>query len=331
MKKIGLSIISVFVILILVPAVITVILGSIPEKQEEITAEPIQSIKVFLHQENKIEEMELEQYLIGVVAKEVPMEFEVEAIKAQAVAARTYTLKRMKSNGGAGTKYSLEADISTDPAECQAWASQKEMESKWKDKFQQYYNKVKDAVEETKGKILVYNGEVITAFFHSTSGGKTENVEDIYGSKLPYLRSVSSPGEEQTPKYLDMKVMEDGQIKKALKERFPSLVLDEKLPILKQIKNEYRGEGGRIKKIQIGNQSIKGEELRFALSLNSSNIVFEEVDGKIRIITKGYGHGVGMSQYGANAMAKEGKKYEEILHHYYQDTEIIDQQDLKIQ
>lgn len=328
MKKITVILLGIIFTVVILPSMITLMFTSSPSpKVEEI--KEVKNLKVYDHVEKKIKEMNIEDYLVGVVAKEMPVEFQEEAIKAQVVAARTYTLKRMKSNGGGGTKYSSEADISTDPAECQAWASEEEMKKKWKEKFEQNRKKIEDAVHATTGQILVYKDEIITALFHSTSGGRTENAADIFGSEFPYLRSVESPGEDKTPKYLAVKEIDEKEVRKILKDKFPTLVLNEKTPLLQQLKNEVRGDGGRIKKVEVGNVTLKGEELRFALGLNSSNIAFEQHGAKIKIITKGYGHGVGMSQYGANVMAAQQKNYTQILTHYYQGAKIINEKDLR--
>lgn len=328
MKKIIIILLSIIFTVVILPSIITFLFTSSPTpKVEEI--KEIKKIKVYDHIEKQIKEMNIEEYLVGVVAKEVPVEFHTEAIKAQAVAARTYTLKRMKSNGGGGTKYSAEADISTDSSECQAWASNDEMKKKWKNKYEQNRKKIENAVNATTGQILVYKDEIITALFHSTSGGKTEDAADIFGSDFAYLRSVESPGEDKAPKYLAVKQIEEKEVRKILKHRFPTLVLNDKKPLLQQIKNEVRGDGGRIKRVQVGNVTLKGEELRFALGLNSSNIAFEQTGTKIKIITKGYGHGVGMSQYGANVMAAQQKNYTQILTHYYQGAKIINEKDLR--
>ena len=230
----------------------------------------------------------------------MPVSYELEALKAQAVAARTYTLKKMETNKN--NKYDL-----VDTTDDQVYLDEQYLKQTWGPNYEEYIKKVKQAVKETSGEYLTYDGKIIKAFFFSTSSGKTENCIDVFGENLPYLKSVMSEWDENSPSYLDTKTLK-------LEELYNELDLpyQEDLEI-----NIERNETGSINNITINNITIKGTEFRQKLGLKSTNIEIQEDNKTITITSKGFGHGVGMSQYGAQELALKGYKYDEILKYYY--------------
>lgn len=263
--------------------------------------------KVRILRGNTVENINMEDYLVGVVSSEVPVSFEKEAIKAQAVAARTYALKQMENRQN--ESYDVKDDTSS-----QVYKSNEELKNIWKDKYDENINKIKNAINETKGQYLTYDNKIIYAFFFSTSNGKTEDNKDVFGQDLPYLKSVdSSFDENETSNFKMEKTI-------PLSEFYQKLGInyDDNL----NISNIELTSSGRIKNITINNNTFKGVEVRSKLSLRSTDFKIEKKDNNVVITTKGYGHGVGMSQYGANALAKQNKNYEEILKYYYKGTNI---------
>lgn len=260
-----------------------------------------------LKKDNTVEILNLEDYLIGVVSAEVPVSFEEEAIKAQAVAARTYALKRMQNNKD--SNYDV-----TDDTSSQVYQTEEELKSKWKDKYEEYRNKIKNAVYNTKGEYLTYNNDIIYAFFFSTSNGKTEDNKDVFGQDLPYLKVVdSSFDEKETSGFVATKTFNLNEFYQKLGIPYNEIL---------NIKNKELTTSGRVKNITINDKLFKGTEIRTKLSLRSTDFNIEQNNKEIKITTKGFGHGVGMSQYGANALAKQNKNYKEILNYYYQGTNL---------
>ncbi|TYP58800.1 stage II sporulation protein D [Thermosediminibacter litoriperuensis] len=316
----------IFFVVIILPAVVV---KSCSDLLPERTGEPEKvdkpgglMVSLYVTSKNSIEKIPLEEYVKGVVAAEMPAGFKMEALKAQAVAARTYAYKRMRSAGGTGCSLHPEADVCDDPTHCQAWITRGEMLKKWGIfAFYHYYSKISQAVKSTAGMVILYQGKPIDPLFHSTSGGKTENSEDVWGNFIPYLRSVTSPGEETSPRFVAVKQVPVNEVVSKLRQKWPDIVLDPRNPE-RQWKVVERSEGGRIKKIQIGNRVVNGTEIRELFQLNSTNFRWERVGDNIKFTTVGYGHGVGMSQYGANAMAERGANYVDILKHYYTGVEV---------
>ncbi|MBR3362913.1 MAG: stage II sporulation protein D [Bacilli bacterium] len=257
-------------------------------------------------EKNKVIEVSFEDYIKGVLAGEMPASFELEALKAQAVAARSYVLVQMKKNKN--EKYDVVNTVDN-----QVYLTDDLLKEKWKDDYSLKMDKIQKAVNETSGEYLSYNNEVAEALFFSTSIGKTENSEDVFSSKVPYLRSVSSSWDESSPVFTDIIVL-------SLKDFYYKLGLEYN-DILKIDVLEKTGTG-RIKKIKINNSEFAGRDVVKKLSLRSNYFEISKDKENISIKTKGYGHGVGMSQYGAQGMAKEGYTYDKILKHYYVGTEI---------
>ncbi|MDI6605405.1 MAG: stage II sporulation protein D [Thermoanaerobacteraceae bacterium] len=279
------------------------------------------TINVFVVKENRIIKMNLEDYLKGVVAAEMPAEFEEEALKAQAIAARTYALSKEIAAGGKGCELHPGADICTDYKHCQAWESNAELKEKWGSKYQEYMDKVSKAVDDTKGLVIVYQDTLIEPAYHAISGGKTEDSVNVWKSNEPYLKSVVSPGEENAKKFKTTVTVSIDEFIRRIKSKAPKAVLNSK-NALSCIKNIIRTPAGHVESLKIGGAYLTGNDIKDLFNLNSTNFTFNLQGGNVVLTVIGYGHGVGMSQYGAEAMAKEGKNYEEILKHYYTGVEI---------
>ncbi|MBD2868377.1 stage II sporulation protein D [Paenibacillus sp. IB182493] len=282
-------------------------------EKAEATKEP--EIRVYLTGEKRVETVPLETYVRGVIAAEMPIEFELEALKAQAIAARTYIVRRLERGDGSGVPVKG-ADV-TDTIEHQVYVSLKELEDKWPEADRESsMRKLNDAVAETKGQIITYAGEPIEAVFFSTSNGHTENSEDYWQQKVPYLRSVASPWDEKlSPKYKET-------VELSLQAFYGKLGIAKKGRAKPAIRVTEKTEGGRIGRITIGETDFTGREVREKLGLASSQFTWRVKGDTIAITTYGYGHGVGMSQWGANGMAQEGRTAEDILRYYYTGTRV---------
>lgn len=275
-----------------------------PLEKEEIT--------VYFAETKKVKKMPLETYLVGVVAGEMPANFPLEALKAQAVAARTYTLRRTR---GAPNPQHPQAAVCTDPNHCQAWKSKWEMCRIWgPGAFLFPYQKIRKAVRETKGMVITYEGKLIDPVYHSTCGGRTASAKEVWGFEVPYLVSVPCPGDENSPYYRQERSFTLAELSALLGQPLTA-------PDLLGAAIE-RTASGRVKTARLRAATYTGEELRRILRLPSTNF-FLRVEGEEVIFeAMGYGHGVGMCQYGARQMAKEGKTFVEILRYYYPGTEI---------
>ena len=244
--------------------------------------------------------LNMTDYLIGVVSSEMPASFNLEALKAQSVLARTYALKTKQ------TEKKLTDTVST-----QSYIDIDQMKNKWGNSFNTYYNKIKNAVENTNGEYLSYNGNYIEALYHSTNNGKTESSLDVFGNYYPYLISVSSEYDKNASSYLRTISMPLDTISNKLGL---SLNNDSVINILSYT------DGGNIKEININGNNFSGKKVRELLGLRSADFDISISDNNANITTRGYGHGVGMSQYGANGMANAGYGYKDILSHYYPGT-----------
>lgn len=287
-------------IIVLIPTIINY-LFYVPEKTfKEYT------IKVKQVSQDKIVELNLEDYVVGVLAGEMPISFEEEALKAQAVVARTYALKRVLNNNS-------EYDV-VDTTKNQVYLDDEYLRDKWGKNYEKYIEKIKKVVNETSHEYIFFEDKIIDAMFFSTSVGMTENSEEIFPNELPYLRSVSSTWDE------DVSPVFKENYKFTLKKFYELLGLkyNSKLTITKTSVTST----GRVKEIKINGTTFTGKKIQQLLDLRSNYFSIAKVGDNVQIETKGYGHGVGMSQYGANGMAKEGYKYEDIIKHYYQDVEI---------
>ena len=248
----------------------------------------------------------------------MPANFEIEALKAQAVVARTYTIYQTMYNSSKHT----DADICDNYACCQAWISKEERMAKWgQDEAEGNWNKIVEAVNSTTGKIVAYNGKPINAFFHANSGGMTESSLNIWGGiDYPYLKSVETSGEDGYNQYSSEVVLSKEELINKMKEKYSDFEID--FNTEECIKILELTSSNRVKTIKIGNKEIAGTEARSIFGLKSTNFTFEINGENIKFSVKGYGHGVGMSQTGADSMAKTGANYEEIIKHFYTDVEI---------
>lgn len=253
------------------------------------------TIKVLV--DDKIQEMGFEEYLVHVVAGEMYADYEMEALKAQAVTARTYTYKKL-IEGGCGNGG---AEICDDINHCQAFA---------KTIPEKTLQRMEYAVYSTKGEIITYKDEPIIALFHSTSGGYTEDNVNVFGESLPYLKSVKSEGEEESPRYSQDEERTIAEIKKKAKASGDTIEVIERLP------------SGRVRTVNVFGKEMTGKQLRELLKLSSANFTIHMKEETVVFTTIGYGHGVGLSQVGANAMAKKGSNYKKIIKHYYTGVEI---------
>ncbi len=306
MKKILLFMLLLFCILILLPAFLAICLFK-PAEYTDTKENP--TVRVLHSDSGSIESENIETYLIGVVAAEMPASFHSEALKAQAVAARTYIYNHMVSVEK-NTDHP-EADVCTDSAHCKAWLSdtalRTEMGDNW---YADYYGKIEDAVRSTTGEIITYDNEPIVAVFHSTGSGRTENSADVWGGDLPYLKSVESSGDSASPKFSSTVTVSKDKICKTLGVTDTGVYA------------YTRSEGGAVLTVNIGGYLFRGVDIRSYFDLNSANFEIEETDTDYIFHVTGNGHGVGMSQYGANAMAQAGNDYITILTTYYTDVAI---------
>ncbi len=334
MKKISYYTLIIFFIVIMIPCLIVKGCSTRMENKEERSTKNNEvisegfKIKVFISENNEVCKMDFEEYLKGVVAAEMPVNFEMEALKAQAVAARTYVYSRVKNHEIAEDNAHEGADICTNPAHCLAWISKKEAYKNWGMlKSKANWSRVCKAVDSTRGETVVYEGKTAETFFYAMSGGRTENVEDVWeGVYLPYLKSVESKGEEKAKDYRKTISINEKLFIETLNKNYKDLKLSEE-KMLDNIEIISYSESGSVKTLQVGNKVIKGVDFRKLFSLRSTNFKISTKSGNIIITTIGYGHGVGMSQYGANAMAKDGYDYKSIIKHYYQGVDIIKEDD----
>lgn len=276
------------------------------------------TIKLFHTENGEIEELLLDEYLYGVVAAEMPASYQIEALKAQATVARTYTIYQIQNNGAKHEG----ANICDSYACCQAWISKEERFSKWEEAERDAnWQKIVQAVNETKGKIITYDGQPINAFFHSNSGGVTESSVNIWGEiEYPYLKSVETVGEEGYSQYSSEVSFSKEELVNKIKETHEEIEIDWNEENAIQIQ-EYT-DSGRVRKIKFGNISIAGTEARTILGLKSTNFNISYANDKIVFSVIGYGHGVGMSQTGADSLARQGTGYEDIIKHFYSGVEI---------
>lgn len=283
---------------------INVQLGSSSGKNKPVNeAEDVEQIvTVFRESKNEYQEIPLETYLIGVVSGEMPALYDIEALKAQAVAARTYTIQLLESE-----------ESIYDTVKHQVYLDDHQLKEKWQGKFDEYYEKVSKAVNETAGEVITYEDELIKPFYFSISNGYTENSEDYWSKAYPYLRSVNSEWDKTAPKY---KVETEFTLDQ-LRAKFNDQTLTKESFIILN-----KTEGKSVNEILIGDKVYSGRQFRETLGLRSTDFSLLFNGNKVVITTYGYGHGVGMSQYGANELAKQGKTYDEIIKYYYQNVNI---------
>ena len=288
--------------------IIPYIIVSVFIRNDEITFNFSSSsvVRVYRSSIGTIDIIPIEEYVLGVLAGEMPIEFELEALKAQAVAARSYVMIQMERNS------SRNYDV-VDTILNQVYLDEEYLMAVWKSSYIDNINKIKTAVLSTKGEYVAYDGKVAETLFFSTSPGKTENSEDVFSNKVAYLRSVDSSWDIISPVYETQKELTLLNFYNLLNLKYSDTLSIEILDTT---------ETGRIKKLKINNSIYTGNEVCSLLGLRSTFFTIEKRGNSVIIYNKGYGHGVGMSQYGAEAMAESGYSYQDILKHYYQGTEI---------
>ncbi|MDD2431162.1 MAG: SpoIID/LytB domain-containing protein [Firmicutes bacterium] len=340
-KKTTILVVVWFAVLLLLISSIVLTLGLRRQKNSL-----NRKVKLYVYGQGLLE-LDLEEYLVGVVAAEMPASFHPEALKSQAIAARTYTLKRLEKIQKNGSQYPEGADFSNLPQEGQAWLSKEARRQNWQSDYNLYERKITEAVNTTKNQVLVYNGVLAEALYYSTAGPYTEDSDAVFNSYYPYLIAKPNPYDKHSPRYTDTKTFNIVEIEKALNvnleaknltlarsvpqgpETFLASTLLEPWSNLDQtnssIKILSRNRSGRVEKMQIGSRIFNGVDVRLKLGLRSTNFTFQvnQNGNYITFTTYGYGHGVGMSQYGADGMAKEGFGYKEILNFYYPGTSIV--------
>ena len=300
-------------VLILIPTfVISIIFKSLKNEEQKsiktitnkqittVINEPKNNITVSIIKDGEIKKIDLEEYIVGVVAGEMPASFEIEALKSQAVASRTYAMYNLETNA-------KNLETTTDD---QVYIDVEEMKTKWENDFDMYYKKIKQAVKQTEGLVMKQNNKLFKSFYFAMSNGYTEDSQLVFGESN--LESVSSPWDNETLN----KFIVDTTFKK---EELEKLLNIKEIEIIEIIS---RDKTNRVSKIKINDKELTGVEFRKILSLRSTDFTIKKEEDNYIITTKGYGHGVGMSQYGANGMAKENYKFEEILKYYYKNIEI---------
>lgn len=288
--------ILVLIIIILIPICCFIM----NKPKENIVSKEHSSIIVKLTKDNQDLSLDLNNYLIGVVGAEMPSSFNLEALKAQAVASRTYALYNNYDNS-----------IITNTME-QAYKSNAELASLWQDKYEEYYAKIKDAVVSTDNIVMKYDNSLIKSYYYAISNGYTEDAMTVFNESLPYLNVVDSTFDEDNKNYEVTKTM-------SLQEFCNKL----NIPVAKlEITDVIKDSSNRVLSLSINNNNFTGINIRKSLSLRSTDFTISVVDDNVNITTRGYGHGVGMSQYGANYLANKGYNYQDILKYYYQNIEI---------
>ena len=326
MKNVLIYFLCIIILIFLIPTIFTRRMSDIYSKIEENEKEieiieydysKYKSIKLLHKDTGKIEKVNLDKYIANVVSAEMPVNYDIEALKAQAVVARTYTIYKITTS-----KKHDEADICDKSTCCQAWISKEDRFKKWdEDKRISNWNKISQAVNETAGKIITYENKPINAFFHANSGGKTQVPFYVWGGEgYPYLQVIETSGEENYSGYSsEAKFTKKEFIKKIKKEQENFKIdFDED----DCIKIKERDKSNRVVTVKIGNLNLSGVETRTLLGLRSANFTVEISKDEILFKVIGYGHGVGMSQTGADALAKQGKDYEEIIKHFYVGVEV---------
>jgi stage II sporulation protein D len=299
----GLALIILLVLASLTPLAILKKISNFPKRSGI-------SVTLVSRAEGRAYRFDLEEYLVGVVAAEMPACFELEALKAQAVAARTLTIRRMKRFGGKGCRHFHFADICDDPAEHQAWLGEKSLKKRWPGlSFYANYRKIQRAVEETSGLVMVYQNQPIDAVFHSTCGGVTASAKDVWDNQIPYLTRVKCDFDSHSPRYRNI-------------FSFTWVELERRFKIPRSLFRNLRvislTPQGRISTLALGEQLVKGNEFRNKLGLTSTCFSWQKSVSGLTFSVKGYGHGVGLCQYGADGLGKKGWRFHQILKYYYQ-------------
>jgi len=294
---------------LIIVTVFAIILVIRSYREKSVPAPSVQPrVTLYLSAGNQKITLTLEEYIVGTVAAEMPASFEMEALKAQAVCARTYALNRLVNN----KKYSQQADLSDDITCCQAFINSSEFKKRHPSSPEHYLQRIKQAVKTTEGEIMLYHGQPLDAMYCSTCGGRTEDVGETGGKDLPYLKGVVCSYCKASPRYITSQSFSEDYLKRLWGLQGKEL----------QIQVLSTSSSGRLRKVRLNDQVLSGEQLRSGLGLPSTWCSFQNQGDSLVITSRGYGHGIGLCQFGANGMAKAGYNYREILHHYYQGFEI---------
>lgn len=261
----------------------------------------------------------LEDYVCGVIAAEMPSSFHSEALKAQAVIARTYALWKID----AAPDSHGNAELCDQPGHCQAYEDKATLRAKWGTDFEEKYKRICNAAEETAGEVLIYHDDLAEAYYHSTCGGRTASAKEVWGEEVPYLQSVSCKWDHDAPRYQQTVTVALSELPWLLGDGIsPCITVAEGESASYVPKVTSKTESGRIGTVSYAGLLFDAIDFRTALKLNSTNFRFSSDQDTLTVTTCGFGHGVGLCQYGANGMAENGKSYREILKHYYQKINI---------
>ncbi len=275
--------------------------------------------KVLLVDSNKVVEMSELEYICGAVACEMPVTYHEEALKAQAIACYTYAVKAKREQEESPDKSLNGAYLSSDYSIHQGFKTKEQLKEQWGDKYDAYYNKIESCVKSVIGKVITYDGELITAAYHAISSGKTESAAVVWGGNIPYLVSVNSAGDRLSPEYASTLVLTSEQFK-TLASKLQGVILSGDPSTW--VTAPTVSDAGTVTSIKIGEKSFDGSAVRSAFSLRSNCFTIDYKNGSFTFNVVGYGHCVGMSQYGADYMSRQGSNYAEILTHYYKDAKV---------
>ena len=294
------------------------------EKPKDIaSSKNLETFKLLDKSSGNVLTVSIKDLTCGAVASELSPNFETETLKAQAVAAFTYfnfERQKQKENPSESLKG---ADFAVNTQSWQYYVTKQQMQDRWKDKFEEYYNKLSSAVDTVLNQILIFEDQPILALYHSTSSGKTEAIKDVFGGDLPYLQAVASPGDYLAPGYQTKKELSLSEFSNIIKNNWPQSNLgnDPK----EYIKEISRSNSGIVKNLKIGSTDVSGNEMRNIFQLRSADFDISYDNANVYFTVRGYGHGVGMSQYGAEHMAKQGANYKQILSWYYPGSTLVHQ------
>lgn len=330
MKKMTIVCFASLIILLALPIISLAVTGNrnniisnlISQSDKNFTfAEEERTVAVFLEtSERKIIVSELE-YVCGVVACEMPMTYEDEALKAQAVAAFTMLRQRQESYAARSVSNSDEDFvISSSSSSVQGYITEEQMKAKWGDDFEEYYTRLKNLVASVADEYIAYEGKPILAAYHSISCGMTEDAGNVWGGSYPYLSPVSSPNDNSAEGYTSTAEFTSDEFKQICTEKLGCTLSDDPS---NWSGSSTRSDSGYVLNYEIDGNTFTGQKIRNAFGLRSACFTVKYADGTFKFTVHGYGHGVGMSQYGANEMAKQGATYNEIIAHYYNGTEIL--------
>ena len=325
MKRYGLMMLCFAVILAAVPAVPAIIERRDSTDSEKISEESVhddkgETILMLDTSTGDVLSLSMRDYIIGAVTAEMPASFEEEALKAQAVAVHTYAVRRQEAERENPTPDLCGADISNDSGRYQAYFTKSQAMEFYGTGFEAAYEKISAAADEVLPYILTYEDEPILAAFCSMSSGQTESAENVWGQEVPYLVSADSEADKKAPNYRYEEQITKGELKEILENAYPEG--DFSGDCEKWLETGEKSESGTVLEAMAGGVRTTGQEIRAALGLRSAAFEVKWENGNCTITTRGYGHGVGMSQYGANAMAKSGSDWREILGHYYSGAKI---------